>query len=331
MRTCIIGAGAMGSLYGGLLRDSGADVILYDGWREHVEAIRRNGLHLDGITGDRHIKIDATRSPADIGAVELCIVQVNAYATRDAARIAKSCLTPDGYCITLQNGVGNVETLVEKLGKERVLAGLSYHSAALLGPGHARHTHAAETWLGELDGSTTTRLTGMADMMARAGFKPVIIDNIISFIWGKFIHNCAINPICAIARLRVGELALYDSANEFQDRILEEILAVMKAKNVVLPEHDPIGKIKNFCKVKFNKPSMLQHVELGRKTEIDALNGVIVSEGRRLGIPTPYNDALVLLLRASNARSEANANSPLNYDTLEQQKKREIETIEQHL
>jgi len=324
MRICIIGAGAMGSLYGAMLARGGADIVLYDQWAEHVEAIRRDGLRLSGITGDMTVTVEATTDPAAIGRADLCISQVNTYATEAAAEVAARVLDGDGCCLTLQNGVGNIEKLAAVLGENRVMGGLSYHSAALAGPGHAIHTHAGPTWLGEIDGSGTPRLEALVALMRTSGFKPTVVDDIRGFIWGKFIHNCSINPICAVAGIRVGQIPMDEAADTYQTRVIEEALAIIGAKGIKVPEADPMGAIKAFCKVKFNKPSMLQHVEAGKRTEVDSLNGVIVEEGRKLGIPTPFNEALTLMVKAIDARNAFAAKGPVDFDALEAERKAEF-------
>jgi len=324
MRICIIGAGAMGSLYGAMLARGGADVVLYDQWAEHVEAIRRDGLHLSGITGEINVKVEATTDPQGIGPADLCISQVNTYATTAAAEVAAQVLGEDGYCLTLQNGVGNIEKLAAVLGENRVMGGLSYHSAAMAGPGHSIHTHAGPTWLGELDGSRTARLKRLVELLQKSGFQPTVVDDIQGFIWGKFIHNCSINPICAVAGIRVGQIPMDEAADTFQTRIIEEALAVIAAKGIKVPEPDPMGAIKRFCKVKFNKPSMLQHVEAGKRTEIDSLNGVIVEEGRKLGIATPFNEALTMIVRAIDGRNAFAAKGPVDFEALEAERKAEF-------
>jgi 2-dehydropantoate 2-reductase len=322
MKIYVIGSGAMGSLYGGLLQRAGIDVTLVDIWREHVEAINRNGLHLEGISGDLKLGLKATVEPKESGAADVVFVQVNTYATREAAQTAKRVLKDSGFAITFQNGAGNVETLCEVLGKARVVGGLSYHSAAVSGPGHVMHTHRGPTWLGELDGGTSPRAQGLADLLERAGLQPTIVDDIMSFIWTKFIHNSAINPICATLGLRVGEIPRTPGADELQTKIIEEAIAVLKAKGIKLADSDPMKTIKSFCKAKFNKPSMLQHMEAGKQTEIDSLNGTIVRLGRELGVPTPYNEALTWVVKAMNTHRRLTMHGPpIDYDALEKEAK----------
>ena len=318
MRVCVIGAGSMGCLYGGLLARAGFEVTLLDVWAEHVEAIRRDGLALDGITGALSIRVAATMEASAIAQCDVAIVLTDANATGDAAAAARTVLGDEGFAVTLQNGIGNVETLTAALGPGRVLGGLSYHSAALRRPGQVTHTHAGPTWLGELDGCRTSRLERLAAALAQAGFTPMIVDDIQGLIWSKFVHNCAINAIAAVAGLRVGEIVRSPGADHLQTRVVEEALAVVRALGVTLPDPDPMRTIKEFCRTKFNKPSMLQHVEQGKRTEIHALNGALVREGRRLGVPTPYNEALVWLTEAVEQRMQQLVrDGPLDYERLE--------------
>jgi 2-dehydropantoate 2-reductase len=318
MRFCVIGAGSMGSLYGGLLARAGFDVTLVDMWQEHVDAIRRDGLHLDGITGDLRIPVKATSRIEDVTPVDCAVILTDANATPAAAQAARRVLGEAGFALTLQNGIGNVEALGEALGTGRVMGGTSNHSAALRAPGHVTHTHAAPTWIGELDGRPTGRLGETEGALAKAGFTPVVVDNILAHIWNKFVLNCGINAISAVTGLRLGEIVRTPPVDELQTRVIEEVLAVIRAKGVALTDPDPMRTIKDHCWKKYNKPSTLQHVEQGKRTEIDALNGALVREARRLGIPTPYNDALTLLLKGVEKHHAQTVQGPaIDYDRLE--------------
>jgi 2-dehydropantoate 2-reductase len=195
MKIFIVGSGAMGALYGGLLHRSGADVTLIDTWAEHVAAINRDGLHLEGISGDLRLPMKAVTTAAGSAVADVVFIQVNTYSTNVAAQTAKRILKESGYAITFQNGAGNVETLCEVLGRQRVVGGLSYHSAAVAGPGHVLHTHRGPTWLGELDGKPSARVQTLAGVLEKAALQPTIVEDIMSHIWTKFIHNSAINPV----------------------------------------------------------------------------------------------------------------------------------------
>jgi 2-dehydropantoate 2-reductase len=320
---CVIGAGRMGSIYGGLLAKHGLDVVLYDNWEEHIRAIQSTGLKLSGLS-DVDIRIEATTDAGRIKPRDLAIILTDTNTTPHAAEVAARVLKPDGFALTLQNGIGNIEILSEALGTGRVLAGLSYHSGAMAGPGHAVHTHRGPTYVGELDGTKSSRLERLVKILELANLNPVVVDDVSGQIWEKWIHNCAINPVSAASGLRVGEISSVKAADELQSRIIEEAIAITKAKGIALPEADPMRAIKSFCRVKFNKPSMLQHMEEGRTTEIDALNGAAVKLGRELGIPTPYNDALTLMIKAREAYMRIASNpNPIDYEAMERRAKEE--------
>jgi hypothetical protein len=202
MHFVVIGAGNMGCVYGANLARSGQDVSLLDIWEEHIRKIQDDGLHLTGLTGDFTLRVRAASSPAALPKADVALICVNAYATSLAAETACAMLKDDGYALTLQNGVGNIETLSEKLGRERVLAGLSFQSADLVGPGLVRHTNNGPTYIGELDRSRSPRLETLRGILETAGLNPVVVDDVIATIWSKFVHNCGINALCAITGLR---------------------------------------------------------------------------------------------------------------------------------
>jgi len=292
----VIGAGNMGCVYGGNLARIGQRVAFLDVWKDHVEAIASRGLRLEGLTGDFTVRPQAFVEAKDAPAADVVLICVNSYATADAARAARAVLKKDGCCLTLQNGVGNVEILEEALGKGRVLAGLSFQSGDVKGPGHVRHTNNGATYLGELDRSRSARLALLSGLLAEAGMHPEVVDDVMRTIWTKFIHNCGINALCALTGLRPGEIRDVPELDEFQTRIIEETVALVRAKGIESTEPDPVAAIKEYCSHKFHRPSMMQHLARGHKTEIDALNGYVARESRRLGLAAPCSDALTRLM-----------------------------------
>ena len=318
MRICVIGAGAMGGAYGGLLSTLGHDVRFVDTWAGNVEAINAGGLRVDGVRGERVFKVPAsTEAPRGFEA-ELAMIWTDANNTRAAAETAKAVLAPDGFAITLQNGIGNVETLVDVLGAGRVAAGSSMCSAAMQGPGHATLTHMGMTSVGEVAGGGSARVERLRDELAKAGFEARVHPDIMSLIWTKFALNCSINALCATTGLRLGELARLPELDRFQTRVMDEILAVVAAKGIRLADPDLKATVKAHCWKKFSRPSMLQHIHAGKRTEIDALNARIVEEGARLGVPTPYNDSLVALLKGVEFKAgPARARDESDYARLE--------------
>jgi 2-dehydropantoate 2-reductase len=318
MRTYMIGSGAMGSVYGGLLAAAGFDVTLVDPRADHIALVQRNGLVVEGVRGRHVVKLPAVTTHVGLASADLAIIFTDANATRDAAREAAEVLRPEGFALTLQNGIGNVEALTAELGAARVVAGVTMNSGAFPEPGRALYTNAGLTSIGELDGKTTPRIEEVARMLNAAGIETRVVDDPMSQIWTKFVLNCAINPLTAITGLRSGEMYRTPEVNALQDRVLDEILAVVERKGVRLAESDLRKKIKAHCRVRYNRPSMMQHIEQGRRTEIDALNGALVREAKALGVPVPYNEAVVAVVKGlEKSRAQLLHEPPRDYKKLE--------------
>jgi 2-dehydropantoate 2-reductase len=297
MEFVIIGAGNMGCVYGGNLARIGENVAFFDVWQEHVDRINREGLRSEGLTGTFRARAIAMTDIRLLPQADVVIVAVNSYSTREAAASAKQVLKSSGYCLTIQNGVGNIEILTEVLGKDRVLAALSFQSGDLAGPGFIRHTNNGPTYLGELDKSRSARLGQLCELLESAGLHPVLVDDIVATIWSKFVHNCGINAVCAITGLRPGNIQEVPELDDFQTKIIEEAIAFVGAKGIDLPDSNPLRTIKEYCSHKFHRVSMLQHLDRGKPTEIDSLNGVVARESIHLGLTAPYNDALTKLIK----------------------------------
>ncbi|MBT3370807.1 MAG: 2-dehydropantoate 2-reductase [Rhodospirillaceae bacterium] len=323
MKICIIGAGAMGGLYGGHLLLAGHDVQFIEVRQAAVDALNNGSYIFDGIDGEHRLKAPAATSADGLPPADIAFIHTDSNNTQAAGEHAKAVLKPEGWAVTFQNGVGNVETLSDVLGAERVVGGISYHSAASPKAGHATHTNANKTWIGELNvgkegGGGSARVEQLRELLAASNFDPHIADDIQSVIWTKFMLNCAVNPLCAISGLRSGEVGADDAAVEMQELILDETLAVIAAKGIALMDPDPKASIKRILGRAFNKPSMLQHMEAGLRTEIDSLNGAVVREGAALGIPTPYNHALTMMIKARNANMIRQIHEPpIDYAALE--------------
>jgi 2-dehydropantoate 2-reductase len=314
----MIGSGAMGSVYGGLLARAGYDITLIDPREDHVGVIQRNGLIVEGVRGRHVIPITARTDHVGLPPADFAIVFTDANATADAARTAAQVLKPEGFALTLQNGIGNVEALVAALGGGRVVAGVTMNSGALPEPGRAAYTNAGVTSIGELDGRSSARIEEVARMLNAAGIETVVIPDPMAHIWSKFVLNCAINPLTAITGLRSGEMYRTAEVNALQDRVIDEILMVVERKGVRLAEPDPRKKIKDHCRVRYNRPSMMQHVEQGRRTEIDALNGALVREAKALGLAVPYNEAVVAVVKGlEKSRRQLLHEPPRDYARLE--------------
>ena len=297
MEIAIIGAGSLGAVYGVRLAHGGQAVTLVDVWQEHVDRINAAGLEMDGWDGPALTRAPAVTDPAAAPKADVALILVNAYSTRQAAQSAQALLKPSGVAVTLQNGLGNVEALQDVLGPARVVGGLSFISGELRGPGQVTQTNAGPTHIGELDGTRSPRIQALADALQAAGLEPVIQEDITGVIWGKWVHNCAVNAICAITGLSPGHIHEIPELDEFQACVIEEAAALAQANGIRLPDADPVTTIKAWCKTRFHRPSMMQHLERGLPTEIDALNGYAARESERLGLHAPCNDALTRLMK----------------------------------
>jgi len=302
MKIAIIGAGAMGSLFGARLAPL-AEVWLVDAWQEHVQAIQRDGVQLTNLDGSvQRVAVRATTDPAAVGgAVDVAIIFVKSYQTAQAASWAAPMLKPDGLALTMQNGLGNLEVMAAVLGAERCVQGVTSHGATLLGPGQVRHAGAAATYLATRP-SIAGRVQSIAELFTRAGFETHLSDNLDGLLWGKLIINVGINALTAILRVRNGVLAAVAPARALMDAAVDEAVAVARARGVTLPYEDARARV---CEVAIataaNRSSMLADVLRGFPTEIEVINGAIVREGARLGVPTPVNQTLVQIVQALEA------------------------------
>lgn len=318
MKIYMIGAGAMGGVYGGLLTRAGYDVTLVDIRKDHIDRIRSDGLTVEGVRGTHVIRLPSQLGASGLQPADLTIIFTDANSTTEAARTAKQLLKPDGCALTLQNGIGNVEALVAELGRENVIAGVSMNSAASPGLARSAYTHGGMTSIGELDGKDSERIRKVAEMFNKAEIPTEIVADPMSQIWGKFAHNCAVNALAAVSGLRTGEVFRVPEMNALQEHVIDEILAVVKAKGWKLPEKDPRKKIREHSRMRYNKPSMLQHMEKGQRSEIDALNGALVREARALGIPVPYNETIVAFVKGlEKSRRQALHDAPIDYAAME--------------
>ncbi|HEX6945557.1 MAG TPA: ketopantoate reductase family protein [Casimicrobiaceae bacterium] len=300
MRICFLGAGALGSAIGGSLAEGGADVVLVDAWPEHVTAINQDGLTLREGGADRKVKIRATTRAADLGPVDLVVVLVKSFHTREAMEGARGLLAPDTVVMSLQNGLGHEEILAEVAGRNRVVAGKTYTGGVVLGPGHViAGVKGKETIIGELDGSASERLLRIAATFRAAGLDVRVSDDIVGTMWDKLLINVATGALAGITRLPYGALYAVPEVEACALEAVAEAMAVARASGVKLSWTDPRGpwlKAKEGLPPEF-KTSLLQSLEKRSRTEIDFINGSVVRWGERCGVATPVNRTLVACVK----------------------------------
>lgn len=324
MRIVVIGAGAVGASFGARLAAAGHAVTLVDRWPEHVAAIAERGLKALGVPAPVELRLPAVPPEAAPGGQELALIAVDANNTAEAAAVATRALGPQGCALTVQNGIGNVETLSGILGRERVVGGATMCSFRTVGPGVVEQTNVATTVIGELDGQRSPRVAALAELLTGAGYPTRVTADIMSAIWEKLVVNVTINPICGITGLRMGELARLAATDRYQDQLLDEAFAVARAKGLSLPERELRERVKAHCWDKYSQPSMLQHLEAGRRTEIAALNGALVREAEALGVPVPFNQAIAWLVEGRDLHERRRREQPdIDYAALEAKAKEE--------
>jgi len=297
MRFLVVGPGAMGCLFAARLKKAGYDVRLIDHNRERADFINRQGIRVEGITGEYTEKVPAIIGDPPVQP-DFVLICVKSYHTREAANGVKQWLVPETAIVTLQNGVGNVEILSEIFGKENVLGGVTAEGATLLEPGRIRHAGQGETVIGP-KGAPDDPAEKIIFALNQAGFQSRSVRIVDDFIWGKLIVNVGINALTAITGLKNGRLPELDGTRRVMEQAVKEAVAVANARNIELPYPDPLGRVMDVCRATAgNISSMLQDVLKERVTEVDFINGAIVREGNRLGIPTPVNLSLTLLVQA---------------------------------
>ncbi|MEM9060632.1 MAG: 2-dehydropantoate 2-reductase [Pseudomonadota bacterium] len=320
----MIGAGAMGGILAAALARGGARLSIIDTDSEHVDAINRHGLRPHNFGPEEPLHVAASVAPVSDHSVDLAVVMAPAYESANAAETAARVLKPDGSAVSCQNGLGNAEALIAELGSGRVFMGSTRSSADRPAPGSPRLTKLDPTTVGELDGSSSLRAQWFAATATRGGMPTAVSDNIVGVLWSKFVHNCAVNAICATTGLRQAEIARDPALEALRDRLLDEALTVARTKGIELEKPDPQPHIRQHMWQKYTQPSMLQMVEAGRPIEIDAINGWLVREADALAIDVPANRMIAALARGRARASHQSKNGLPDYADLTEQAQNDI-------
>lgn len=312
MKIGIVGAGAMGGLFAGMLTRAGQDVWLIDNYKQRAEKINREGLIIEASKAlesreakQEIIKIKVTTDPSNVGSCDLVILFVKAYDTEKATRNSLSLTGKKTAWLTLQNGLGNIEKMGKIVGKGRVVGGITYQGATVLEAGRIRHAGCGKTVIGEIDGKETERIKQISDIFNQARIETEISDNIQGVLWGKLLVNAVINPLTAITRVRNGQLLESPLLKETMKLIVEEAMRVPLKKGIRLPYQKVFEKVEESCQAsRDNISSMLQDILRKKRTEVDFINGAIVSKAEKMGISTPLNRALWNIVKFLEGRTE---------------------------
>jgi 2-dehydropantoate 2-reductase len=290
MKVAVMGAGAVGCYYGGMLARAGHEVVLI-GRAEHVEAIERQGLRLETQTFDERIRVAASTQASAVQGAQLVLFCVKSTDTESGAAAMKPYLAPAALVLSLQNGVENAERLRALLPQE-VAAAVVYIGTEMAGPGHVRH-HGR----GELVIEPSTASAAVAQAMIAAGVPTEISDNVRGALWAKLILNCAYNALSAITQLPYGRLVKGAGITAVMRDIVDECVAVAQADGVTLPG-DVDAAVRRIAEtVPGQYSSTAQDLARGKRSEIDHLNGLIVRRGEALGVPTPANRLLQAIVK----------------------------------
>lgn len=296
----VMGAGAIGSLFGGYLAKSGNDVVLV-GREKHVNAIKKKGLVIrDGV--EYVVKVKAVTSADQVETpLDLILLTVKAYDTRQAILEIHELIGDKTTLLCLQNGLG-IEEIASDIIKNP-LRGVTCNGSMLLKNGSITHTGRGDTIIGKRDGIITQKMKMIADTFTKAGLNTRITENIQGVVWTKTLVNSGINPFGALTRMKNGELVQVPSLKELMVRTVREGINVAEKIGITL-EEDPVSlTIKTAEKTANNRNSMLQDIIRNKLTEIDFINGAISEHGRRSRVPTPINDVLTGLIRTIENKS----------------------------
>ena len=296
MRVTFIGAGAMGGLFGSLMTESGLDVQLVDIWEEHVQMIKERGLQIDCDGQIRHVTLDIYTDYRMTRPADLAIIFVKGPQTAEAAEAAAEIVSPNGMVLTLQNGLGNADILVEIVDPKKVITGTTSYGSMVLGPGSIRHAGVGPTIIGPWAGADMGKVKEAARVLSKGTIETEVKEDVKALVWNKLMVNVGINAIVALTHIKNGQLIDLEITKELSRAAIEEGLSVAGALGINVRkdavEHcwwvaEETGK---------TRASMGQDADAKRQTEIGTINGAIVRLGNELGIETPINFALTALI-----------------------------------
>lgn len=302
MEILIIGAGALGCLFGALLAPH-ASVHLFTTNTDHARAINQSGLEVIGMDSSRRIlTIPAITDPGEYGRrADLILLCTKARSTEAAAATARQLLADHGLVLTLQNGLGNLEKIAAAVGPERAAAGITAQGATLLAPGQVRHAGGGVTELGA-GPDQSAAIAAVVLLFNRAGIETRTSEDVDALLWSKLIVNVGINALTALLRVPNGVLAEAEACGELMAGAVVEAVAVARALGIDYDQDQQLDRVRRVCaQTRTNRSSMLQDVLRGAPTEIDVINGAVVAKGREVGIATPVNVLLTRLVKALEA------------------------------
>jgi 2-dehydropantoate 2-reductase len=296
----------MGSVYAALMASAGHEVVAV-ARGAHLEAMARDGLRLEGFSGDRTVRLHACASTDGLAPVDLVVLAVKAGDVEDAARVALPLLGSRTLVQTMQNGLGSAERVAAVVGAGRTLAGVGAgFGASIKAPGHVHHNGMERIHFGALESVPHADLEAVADIWRTGGFSVQAHGNVERLLWQKLLVNVTVSAVCCLTGFNLGELLDDAAAWPVAQASLLEAVATAQAKGLDLGVDDPVRHVRDLIgKVPQARPSMLMDHAAHRRSEIEVINGAVVREAARLGVPTAVNAALVGLVKARESRFAA--------------------------
>lgn len=289
-RIAVMGAGAVGCYFGGMLARAGHDVTLI-GRPSHVDAVQRDGLWLDTQTFSERVKLQASVDVAAVAGAEWLLFCVKSTDTIDAARQIAPYLQADAVVLSLQNGVDNAAA-VQSVLPQQVIPAVVYVATEMAGPGHVRHNGRGELVIGDAAASAD-----LAKVLGAAGIPVEVSPNVTGALWAKLIVNCAYNAMSAITQMPYGRLVQGEGVEQLMHEVVNECLTVATATGVSVPGNsfDDVARIARTMADQYS--STAQDLKRGKRSEIDHLNGYVVRQAQALGIKVPINQTLHTLVK----------------------------------
>lgn len=303
-KVAIVGCGAMGSVYAGLMQEAGHQVHGVSLWADHVAAVNANGLRVYGDSGDRTVRLASMSTTTDgIGVCDLVIIATKAYDVEAAARSAIPLVGPDTVVQTIQNGLGSPQTVSKVIDPDRIAVGVvGGFGASVPTPGEAHHNGREITRFGAYRGLPRACLEFGAQVWTSAGFNVALFDDIDQMVWEKLIMNATFSGSSFLTGLTIGQIINTPEAWRVASACAREAIDVARAAGVTLDVGDPIEHIRHLgLRIGDAKPSMRLDAELRRRAEVDAINGAVVATGAAVGVPTPVNALVVDLAHAAES------------------------------
>ena len=296
-KICIIGCGAVGSLFAAHLAKAGeAEVWAYDVWKEHTEAIRKNGLHLSG-AADFTARLNATSNAKELPRCHYGIMATKAIHTETAIRQVAHIFDENSAVCSVQNGVGNEEIIAEHV--KYVIRGTTFPAGHPIAPGHIGYDIKGDTWIGPFEPNHTpmSKVEDLAGLLTRSGMNTIALKDARGAQWTKLIFNASTNPVGALALLHHGAATRFGPTGDLFNDLIAEGEAVAKKLGIEL-HGDPRTLVQKGASAPGkHRASMLQDVLAKRQTEVDFMNGAIVHWGEKVGVPTPLNKAMWELIK----------------------------------